>query len=232
MTHNGTVLSRRGLLRVTGGLAAPFDHPRACRRYAGGERLRRRVPGDHHPHHHRAVREEVRRQGHLRQHRQRRAELREDPCLARRARLRRRRGTDAARGDPRPEGEAAGDDHRSRGPEPEACLAEKPHDHSADRRRARLSVYRAAVEQDASREAGIVGELLGPGSGVRRQDQGPPDRIRAGQSAVGLCADHGGEAEGRRRGQHRPRLGAVAGAEAVDRRQRHGIRRGGAVFRK
>ena len=29
-----------------------------------------------------------------------------------------------------------------------------------------------------------------------------------------------------------PRLGAVAGAEAVGRRQRHGIRRGGAVFRE
>ena len=76
------------------------------------------------------------------------------------------------------------------------------------------------------------GRTTGTRAGVRRQDQGPPDRIRPGQPAVGLCADHGGEAEGRRRGQHGPRLGAAEGAEAVGRRQRHGIGRGGAVFRE
>ena len=79
-----------------------------------------------------------------------------------------------------------------------------------------------------------------PASWANYWDPGPAygDKIKGHLIAfepanlLSVCADHGGEAEGRRRGQHRPRLGAVADAEAVGWRQCHGIRRGGAVFRE
>ena len=49
---------------------------------------------------------------------------------------------------------------------------------------------------------------------------------------IGVRVDHGSQAERRRIGQHAARMGPAEGAEALDRCQRDGIRRRGAIFRE